>query len=80
MIKFNIKKFLTGLSHMSKLEEFWANGNAVSSWGEVDKLKANTSLLTVYLEHNPVAKDPQYRRKLKMTCPSLTQIDATLCQ
>ena len=65
---------------MTKLEEFWANGNAVSSWQEVDKLKNNTSLLTVYLEHNPVFKDPQYRRKLKMTCPSLTQIDATLCQ
>ena len=65
---------------MNKLEEFWANGNNVSQWSEVDKLKSNTNLLTVYLEHNPVAKDPQYRRKLKLICPSLTQIDATLCK
>merc|ERR1719300_1053152 len=71
---------LSGVEHMNKLEELWANGNNVSQWSEVDKLKSNTNLLTVYLEHNPVAKDPQYRRKLKLVCPSLTQIDATLCK
>ena len=47
---------------------------------QVDKLSACPSLATVYLEYNPVAKDPQYRRKLKLACPTLTQIDATLCK
>lgn len=42
-------------------------------------LEANKSLNTVYLERNPVAEDVMYRRKLKMIAPSLTQIDATLC-
>jgi len=65
---------------MSKLQEFWANSNEISNWKEVEKLSVNTSLATVYLEYNPVAKDPQYRRKLKLACPSLTQIDATLCK
>ena len=46
----------------------------------MDKLSACPSLATVYLEYNPVAKDPQYRRKLKLACPTLTQIDATLCK
>ena len=47
---------------------------------QVEKLSVNSGLQTVYLEYNAVAKDPQYRRKLKLVCPSLTQIDATLCK
>lgn len=35
---------------------------------------------TVYFEHNPIYKDPQYRRKLKLALPSLKQIDATLAR
>lgn len=30
----------------------------------------------MYLEHNPIAKDHDYRKKLKNLLPSLTQIDA----
>ena len=76
----SINLILTGLEHMSKLEELWANNNEINSFQEVDKLTSNTSLLTVYFEHNPIQKDPQYRRKLKLVLPSLTQIDATLCK
>ena len=65
---------------MTKLEEFWANNNLVGNFKEVEKLAPNSSLLTVYLEHNPIQKDPQYRRKIKLTLPTLTQIDATLCK
>ena len=54
--------------------------NFTHDYSQVEKLSVNTSLATVYLEYNPVAKDPQYRRKLKLACPSLTQIDATLCK
>lgn len=56
------------------------NDNKVNDWNNVENLKAHTSLQTVYLERNPVAEDPAYRRKLKMIVPSLTQIDATLCR
>merc|ERR1711936_723558 len=70
----------SGLEHMTNLEEFWANNNQISSWAEVEKLTVNTSLATVYLEHNNIQKDPQYRRKIKLALPTLTQIDATLCR
>lgn len=65
---------------MANLEEFWANNNQISSWAEVERLAANTSLVTVYLEHNKIQEDPQYRRKIKLVLPNLTQIDATLCR
>lgn len=56
------------------------NDNKVSDWTSVENLKSHEKLQTVYLERNPVADDPAYRRKLKMIVPSLTQIDATLCR
>lgn len=71
---------ISGLERMTNLEEFWANNNQISSWAEVEKLMVNTNLATVYLEHNPIQKDPQYRRKIKLVLPNLTQIDATLCR
>merc|ERR1712083_1249333 len=71
---------LSGVEHMTNLEEFWANNNNVEDFKEVSKLTPNSSLLTVYLEHNPIQKDPQYRRKIKLALPSLTQIDSTLCK
>lgn len=55
------------------------NDNEVSEWTCVEKLEANKKLSTVYLERNPVASDPAYRRKLKLIVPWLNQIDATLC-
>ena len=49
--------------------EHWGDVDPASSWGK-----------TVYFEANPITKDPQYRRKLKLALaiPSLTQIDATM--
>lgn len=47
-------------------------------WADVDMLQPAKGLQTVYFEANPIAKDPQYRRKLKLSLPSLRQIDATL--
>ena len=34
-------------------------------------------LKTVYLEHNPIAKEFTYRKRLKTIHPGLTQIDST---
>ena len=53
LLKFKAKNVL-GLENLAKLEEFWANSNKISNWTEVDKLKSNTGLLTVYLEHNQI--------------------------
>ena len=54
------------------------NDNQISDWKDVDQLAGAKQLQTVYLERNPVAGDVNYRRKLKLALPSLTQIDATL--
>lgn len=59
---------------------FKLNDNQVSEWSNIDEeLKENKKLSTIYLERNPIANDPTYRRKLKLLIPSLSQIDATLC-
>lgn len=70
---------LTNVSHLTKLEEFWFNNNQLENWHDVELLQNATNIKTVYFEHNPIARDNQYRRKLRLILPSLTQIDATLC-
>ena len=52
----------------------------VSDWNEVKKLEVNGKLSTVYFERNPIERSADYRRKMKLTLPNLTQIDATLCR
>ena len=52
----------------------------IADWPEVNKLRHMSDLGTVYLERNPLAQSADYRRKLKLALPSLTQIDATLCR
>ena len=54
------------------------NDNQLDHWADIDQLRPATGLKTVYFQANPIAKDPQYRRKLKLAVPSLTQIDATM--
>ena len=38
------------------------------------------SLRVLYLEHNPVATDFEYRLRLARSLPALQQIDATACR
>jgi len=68
---------IENVSHLVLLQDLWCNGNLISDWNDVQSLAPATKLQTVYLEHNPIAKDVNYRRKLKLMLPSLTQIDAT---
>ncbi|XP_008576592.1 PREDICTED: protein phosphatase 1 regulatory subunit 7 [Galeopterus variegatus] len=71
-----IKK-IENVSHLTELQEFWMNDNLLESWSDLDELKGARSLETVYLEQNPLQKDPQYRRKVMLALPSVRQIDAT---
>lgn len=57
-----------------------ANGNQISEFRVIESLTSNKKLATVYLEHNPFAKDIQYRMKVKRELPWLQQIDATYCR
>lgn len=56
------------------------NNNEIEDWITVESLVANKKLQTVYLEKNPVSKDSNYRRKIKLLLPWLVQLDATLCR
>lgn len=56
-----------------------ANNNFIERFEDVD-LRANGAVSTLYLEHNPLAKDFEYRMRLAREYPSLTQLDATLCR
>eukprot|EP00123_Amoebidium_parasiticum_P015622 comp23069_c0_seq2/m.36978 comp23069_c0_seq2/g.36978 ORF comp23069_c0_seq2/g.36978 comp23069_c0_seq2/m.36978 type:complete len:137 (-) comp23069_c0_seq2:255-665(-) len=72
-------KTISGMAHLTSLKEFWCNHNQIADWREIDHLPKTNTIVTVYFEHNPIAQDPNYRRKLRLAIPSLTQIDATLC-
>lgn len=53
------------------------NDNQIENWADLDELQNAKHLETVYLERNPLQKDPQYRRKIMLALPSVRQIDAT---
>ncbi len=71
---------LAGMEALTDLGDLWLNDNAVDDWNELRHLEHMKELGTVYLERNPIQKSADYRRKLKLALPSLTQIDATLCR
>lgn len=65
---------------------FQFNDNLLDSWEEVQTLTKLKKLQTIYLERNPIyfsadkQMDPNYRRKVLLTLPWVTQIDATLAR
>uniref|UniRef100_A0A8R1Y669 Protein phosphatase 1 regulatory subunit 22 n=1 Tax=Onchocerca volvulus TaxID=6282 RepID=A0A8R1Y669_ONCVO len=73
---------LDGLIHLDQLEDIWLNDNEISDWNELLKLSKLPALRTIYLERNPIYKTDQssYRRKIMLSLPQVTQIDATLCR
>ena len=77
---FTMNVSISGLEHMSNLEEFWANSNQIGNFKEVEKLAPNSGLLTVYFENNPIQKDPQYRRKIKLVLAINRNISTALKQ
>eukprot|EP00518_Triparma_eleuthera_P022598 CAMPEP_0197565836 /NCGR_PEP_ID=MMETSP1320-20131121/32842_1 /TAXON_ID=91990 /ORGANISM="Bolidomonas sp., Strain RCC2347" /LENGTH=428 /DNA_ID=CAMNT_0043127857 /DNA_START=74 /DNA_END=1356 /DNA_ORIENTATION=+ len=68
-------KELGHFSHLTGLDELWISENLVSEFDTVKTL-APVGLECLYLEHNPVSSDFEYRKKLKEMLPSLKQIDA----
>ena len=67
---------------------FQFNDNQLDTWADLDQLTSMAQLETVYLERNPIWKDPSnptqvdpnYRRKIKLALPWIKQIDATYCR
>ena len=74
----NRVKTLTGLNTLKSLEELWMGYNLVDSFDAVAALDAKAvQLKTIYLEHNPISRDFNYRKQLKVIHPTLTQIDSS---
>ena len=73
----NCISVVEGLENQGLLEDLWLNGNRVESYEALAGLAHTTSLETLYLEHNPIAQDFQYRMRVPQACASLTQLDAT---
>jgi len=45
---------------------------------EIEQLSGLRQLETVYLHGNPLANNTQYRTKVILTIPSLTQLDSSM--
>ena len=67
---------------LPELEDLWLNGNKISEYAEVDRLAPlGATLHTIYLQHNPLAKDFEYRKRVKATfAEALMYIDAVRCR
>jgi len=80
---------LGGIDKLQHLEEFWVkirnlrifylnfkiNNNKIENFQDLDILKTNPTIKTVYLSANPVANFPSYRETLMSILPNLEQID-----
>jgi len=69
--------------HMTTLTALWISSNDIATFEDLDSLAAlgtrkGACLEEIYLEHNPIYKDADYRTKLKDMIPSLKQIDADI--
>uniref|UniRef100_A0A7S1PG35 Protein phosphatase 1 regulatory subunit 7 n=1 Tax=Percolomonas cosmopolitus TaxID=63605 RepID=A0A7S1PG35_9EUKA len=64
-----------GIDNLSNLEELWFSANSIQDYDELKKLTAYPKLNDVYLQGNPLSRDPQYRRKVLLMIPNLENID-----
>ncbi|KAH9037872.1 L domain-like protein [Lactarius pseudohatsudake] len=67
------------LSHLNHLTELWINNNKINTLQALEPQLGTLPLQTIYLEGNPCqqAEGANYRRKIMLSLPALTQIDAT---
>ena len=66
-----------GLAGCSSLEDLWMSENRVADWAGIShELTGLQALTTVYFEHNPIAREWDYRIRMRRTLPQLLQIDA----
>ena len=56
------------------------SSNLIGTFDDIEKLSNCKDIKTVYLEHNPISKDFEYRKKMAEILPSLRQIDSTPCR
>eukprot|EP00466_Bigelowiella_natans_P001572 jgi/Bigna1/78269/fgenesh1_pg.53_\ len=71
-----IKK-IENIEALVELEELWMNNNFLTDFENLKQIKAR-ELKTIYLEQNPLSKDPDYENKVLNALPTLTQLDADM--
>lgn len=69
--------------HLITLNELWVSSNEIATFEDVEPISVlgtrdEACLTEVYMEHNPIYKDFEYRKRLKNIIPSLVQIDANV--
>ncbi|KAG2423702.1 hypothetical protein HXX76_015092 [Chlamydomonas incerta] len=70
---------VSDLVSLTQLEDLWLNDNQLPAIdAALDKAldPVRHSLTCIYLEGNPAAQDPQYKRKLTNMLPKLKQLDS----
>ena len=65
--------------NLRTVTDLWLHANKVDDLTELSNLNIFENLTTLYLEHNPIQKDWEYRKKIKKALPQLKQIDANPC-
>eukprot|EP00262_Sarcandra_glabra_P018364 TRINITY_DN6555_c0_g1_i1.p1 TRINITY_DN6555_c0_g1~~TRINITY_DN6555_c0_g1_i1.p1 ORF type:complete len:334 (+),score=40.88 TRINITY_DN6555_c0_g1_i1:427-1428(+) len=71
---------VNNIEKLTRLEDLWLNDNQIESLEGIDLAVAGSreKLTTIYLEHNPCAKSPNYSTTLRQIFPSLQQIDSNV--
>jgi len=68
---------LDGIQTIPHVTELWMTASKLTSFEELEALKALQGLECLYLEHSPIAADYEYRIRVTEMLPSLRQLDAT---
>ncbi|KAK1313118.1 hypothetical protein QJS10_CPA06g00785 [Acorus calamus] len=68
------------IESLTRLEDLWLNDNQIVSLDVIGSavLGSREKLTTIYLEHNPCAKSPDYSTTLRQIFPNLQQVDSDI--
>lgn len=64
------------MSQLTSLEELWMSANGFATFDALQPLVALPSLHCIYLEHNPIYQEFDYRKRVAALLPKITQLDA----
>ena len=67
---------LKGIDLIPSVTELWMSSSALSTFTDLEILKTLPELSCLYLEHSPISSDFEYRKRITVMLPSLTQLDA----
>ena len=79
-LNYNRIERVSNVAHLQCLTDFWARHNQLADFAAaIDELAKLPKLSLVYLEFNPIAKQPDYRDRVIAALPTLKRLDADYC-